>query len=537
MDLDDVTVSSFTAEPDNMTQLHTQGRVPTVHISRHTDCGFLIEESRLPKCVPLPSSKISRRSWVWDHGILIGRLHNHSEVIPCWLCTDCYHQPQGMRPESLSTYLLKASHATNRIIDHMVEHHYYSRKGEPPLIVQSKKRKVNTLTQSWMDTERANKEVFNVEGWKATYCRWIACSGVSLRQATQKETIEMLTFQHPRLKEMPATSPTTAGRWIKQCYKDAVAKVTASLAGARGQITISFDGWKANNGVLDLLGVMAHYIGHDYKLHTVVLGLRNTLGSHTGRCIAEHLHEVLHDFSLRGNQIAYFAADNATNNDKALELLSTCEDLPFELTNYAERRLRCCGHIYNLVCNAILYGVDKEALVDASQGQSQCDSEIITDFETTIRTGDEEDKMAAWRKKGPVGRLHNTMVHIRANNRRRVLFEGWQSDVIDAAVPIEDADGVKTSLNTTIYRAVVNGGIRWNSTYLMIERALLLKEAITLYQANVDDFDDADCLRSDDWLQLSEMKALLSPIAEASMRVQSKGTTHGALHDTLTTMD
>jgi hypothetical protein len=41
---------------------------------------------------------------------------------------------------------------------------------------------------------------------------------------------------------------------------------------------------------------------------------------------------VLHDYQLRGNQIAYFTADNATNNDKALEILSDPEDdLPFEL--------------------------------------------------------------------------------------------------------------------------------------------------------------------------------------------------------------
>lgn len=70
MVLDQVTVSSFTATPDNLTQIHAESDLQTVHISRHTHCGFLIKESRLPKCIPLPANKVSRRSWVWEHGIL-----------------------------------------------------------------------------------------------------------------------------------------------------------------------------------------------------------------------------------------------------------------------------------------------------------------------------------------------------------------------------------------------------------------------------------------------------------------------------------
>jgi hypothetical protein len=36
-------------------------------------------------------------------------------------------------------------------------------------------------------------------------------------------------------------------------------------------------------------------------------------------------------------------------------------------------------------------------------------------------------------------------------------------------------------MTSKIYQAVTNGGIRWNSTYLMIERVIPLKDAISLY--------------------------------------------------------
>jgi hypothetical protein len=63
--------------------------------------------------------------------------------------------------------------------------------------------------------------------------------------------------------------------------------IVRSIATTRGKVTISFDRWKANNDVLDLLGVIVHYLRDDYKLYNVVLVMRDTLGSHIGANIAD----------------------------------------------------------------------------------------------------------------------------------------------------------------------------------------------------------------------------------------------------------
>jgi hypothetical protein len=138
--------------------------------------------------------------------------------------------------------------------------------------------------------------------------------------------------------------------------------------------------------VLDVLGVVAYYLNSDYILQTVVIGIRDIMGSHTGTTIGDHLANVLSDFEIEGYQIAYFAADNATNNDTALEQLN--KHLP---VNKVTQRLRYIGHIYNLVCNAILYGVDEEASQDASQSARKVDSAGITNFNTTLRNGSDEE--------------------------------------------------------------------------------------------------------------------------------------------------
>jgi hypothetical protein len=89
--------------------------------------------------------------------------------------------------------------------------------------------------------------------------------------------------------------------------------------------------------------------------------MRDTLSSHTRANIADHLFDVLKEYQISGNQIAYFAANNATNNDTALTALSERVAI-----DPVASRLRCTGHIFNLVCTAILFGVpDKEAFADS----------------------------------------------------------------------------------------------------------------------------------------------------------------------------
>jgi hypothetical protein len=39
-----------------------------------------------------------------------------------------------------------------------------------------------------------------------------------------------------------------------------------------------------------------HYLRDDYKLYNVVLTMRNTLGSHTGVNLADHLFDILKDY-------------------------------------------------------------------------------------------------------------------------------------------------------------------------------------------------------------------------------------------------
>ena len=78
----------------------------------------------------------------------------------------------------------------------------------------------------------------------------------------------------------------------------------------------------------------------------------------------------------------------------------------------------------------------------------------VSSFEVVINGGSsDEAKLTVWRKKGPVGKLHNTVIHIKSSSSRRLLFESKQRQ--GGSTPEdEESDAMK------IYRVVVNGGIR-----------------------------------------------------------------------------
>lgn len=110
---------------------------------------------------------------------------------------------------------------------------------------------------------------------------------------------------------------------------------------------------------------------------------------------------VLKDYQIT-TKVGYFMADNATNNDRAIEVLKN--DLNIEPH---KQRLRCACHILNLVVKAMLYGVDSDCIDNACNpqldGQAKPedldDSDIVQQFEAVQRVTDEQARLRAWRKK------------------------------------------------------------------------------------------------------------------------------------------
>ena len=156
-------------------------------------------------------------------------------------------------------------------------------------------------------------------------------------------------------------------------------------------IHFSFDLWSSPNNQA-FLGIVGHWVDQNGCLQTAFLGLKWFHDTHTEENQAEHFLEIIHSWDILF-QIGYFVLDNASNNDTAVFYIAKYLSSLNILFNATLHHLQCFEHVINLVVKAFLWGTDSDAF----------EKEILTE-----NARDKEvEELIAWRKKGPMGKLHN----------------------------------------------------------------------------------------------------------------------------------
>jgi hypothetical protein len=165
---------------------------------------------------------------------------------------------------------------------------------------------------------------------------------------------------------------------------------------------------------------------------------------------------LLTRFSISTSNLGYFVLNNTSNNNTTLvELLKTIGFNP------KAKRLRCIGYIFNLIAEQYLYGQD------------------VSKFEEEYKKAGAPERQKLWRRRMEVGKLHNLVAHVIALGKRTDLFEALQG-----TANIGIAEGKR-------WKLVLDRGIRWNSTYIMIQRALELRDALNIYTLQLHTSNDA----------------------------------------------
>jgi hypothetical protein len=219
---------------------------------------------------------------------------------------------------------------------------------------------------------------------------WVINSNLSFLQAENERLRAIFEYLNPSvaITDSHVSRQTIRRMALRQfdLYKD---KVKAVLRGASGQVHFAFDGARTRNRHT-LYGITAFYRSGEQQRQKLVLGLPELMKRHTGENIAAEMLEIIRSFNIE-DKVGYFMLDNAGNNDPAMEIIG--RELGF---NHEHRRVRCIGHIINLVVKALLFGKDAEA------------------FEESVERGELLARVAhdKWIKKGPVGKVHNWVVWV-----------------------------------------------------------------------------------------------------------------------------
>jgi len=209
--------------------------------------------------------------------------------------------------------------------------------------------------------------------------------------------------------------------------------------------------WRSRN-CLALNGVVAHYQSVDGAAMTLLLALPEHEGEHTGANIAGSVAAIIRAFRI-DDRIGYFVLDNASNNDATIHKLA--EQFGFIAD---ERRLRCMGHVVNLVAKQLLFGDEPE----------------LFELEASVVAACELRKaIQLWRNHGPIGKLHNVVTWIYRSPQRRQLFLTVQQSLLEeSAIIFGDNEDQRP------HNLYLDNSTRWNSTYQMILQAIKLRLAI-----------------------------------------------------------
>jgi len=276
-------------------------------------------------------------------------------------------------------------------------------------------------------TQTAGKLIstMNMDRFRYLLIRWIVMMNIALVCVESPYFRELLLHCHSGLEPYLVKSADTVREWIMKEFKKQKLEIKKELAGARSRIHISSDLWTSPNS-LALVGVVAHYLDKDLVNKSTLIGMRRVKGAHTGENIAEVMIPVLEEMGIV-SRLGYFIGDNAGPNDTCWRAI--CRKLRPDIKEPDSRRVRCLGHILNLAAKAFLFGKDADAFesdTDSKRGNAHI-----------------EKLRELWRKKGPIGKFHNLVLHIRVTPQRREEF----LDLLKGMVP-KEIEGAYDTITT-----------------------------------------------------------------------------------------
>jgi len=424
-----------------------------------------------------------RKAWAWNHGFL------DDTRWQCKYCSKSYDCSAMTHPNA---------HLAAR---HNIKESY--QRGQPAL---------PTLLSEPNNTFFTKRIQFKPESFRACLVDWILQDRISFHEVERQAFRDMVASIRPEAVEVLQSANTIRADCMRR-FEAARQNIKYLFAKSKSKIHISADLWTSPNNYA-LLGVVAHWWDEQDMLRSALIALPKLYGAHTGANIGKAIIDTLDLYEIT-EKVGYFMLDNASSNDTAVDtVVKELRHRGISRTITAKQsRLRCTGHIINLVVKSLFFGTSSEAL--------EMDS---VEFES-------------WRRIGPTGKLHNIIRRIRVSPQRRERFLAYQGSDPDS------------DLEPLMVRQ--NNDTRWNSTFEMIHRALkpqvrraigkFMDSAIEEYSTGHEREElEADRLEEADWAMLEMVHEILEPFHSMTQELQGNigdNRMNGAIFDVLPCMD
>ncbi|OBS15938.1 hypothetical protein FPOA_27990 [Fusarium poae] len=398
------------------------------------------------------SERVGRQtSWVWQHGFDIQA--RDSPTKRKWVCKHCLRKAKPKMTDFSAV-------GTQNIEKHLFrEHGLVDKSGrrKPPALWKGKQEKTpsrNIVEMLNLDTSDPKEQAianaliqrFDRDHFQRLLLEWVIDANISFRQPEHGRLRRIFEYLNPSVAATNAhISHDTVRRRIIDLHLQQKTRIIDHLRSVPGQIHIAFDGWRSRNRHA-LYGIVCFYVDKNGISSKLVLGLPELKNCHSGGNIAAQILEILESYEIL-DRVGYITLDNAGNMDTAMEDIA--EALGFDPK---KRRVRCFGHVLNLVVKALLFGYKAEAF------EAEIDGESVS--------GAAQHEI--WRKKGPIGKLHNLVHWIHRSDKLTYRFRALQEELF------QHSDNPKIRARKPV-DVVRDNQTRWLSTLYMMRRGLLLR--------------------------------------------------------------
>jgi hypothetical protein len=187
---------------------------------------------------------------------------------------------------------------------------------------------------------------FNANTFPYLFIRWIVTMHIALSCVESEAILDWVLYICPALEKYLVESGDAIRRWIMKEFVRQKSEIKKELATARSRIHVSFDLWTSPNSK-GLVGVIYHHLSKDWKMCSMLAGMRRLKGAHTGEGIAEVVIPIIKAMGVT-DQLGFFLGDNAGPNDNAIRAILS--QLRPDIKDPDSRRVLRIGHIINLAC-------------------------------------------------------------------------------------------------------------------------------------------------------------------------------------------
>jgi hypothetical protein len=299
---------------------------------------------------------------------------------------------------------------------------------------------------------------------------------------------------------IPSSHNTITSR-IKDHFPECQDIVRKVLQSSRTKLHLAVDIWTSPNSYL-YLAVCASFVDKEDSFQNLLIGLRTVCG-HSGLQQWEVLLPILREYGVE-RDIGAVVGDNASTNGTLCRTIQEYLNKEHKINwLHTHQRIRCQGHILNLVVQAFLFQNEEEQKRLDSYDQEEEDGIEVDEKEKKKRETNLRNSM------GVMGKLHNLVVHIRGSANRTQ----WFIDIAKRRIPLD---------NRT----------RWNSWYLMLSTALEdnVQNAINKYtqkwsQEENGGLDKKDTLSTSNWIELRMIAEFLEAFKGATDYMQGRQAT------------